>query len=137
MYRLFGKVQHQELHFSVTAENGFLPTSSPLVQLPTLFEPLSSIVNKIPMQLRDGSPGLMGLKDLGRTIDEELPLIDVSKIQDPVLLTALFRDYSFTASSYLLEPAHHTLLETGHYGVSRPVLPVKFSQFLSNCWLIN
>jgi len=114
-------------HFSVTAENGFLPTSSPLVQLPTLFEPLSSIVNKIPMQLRDGSPGLMGLKDLGRTIDEELPLIDVSKIQDPVLLTALFRDYSFTASSYLLEPAHHTLLETGHYGVSRPVLPASLA----------
>jgi indoleamine 2,3-dioxygenase len=63
------------------------------------------------------------MKDLGRTIGEEFPLIDVSKINDPVLVTALFREYAFTASSYLLEPAHHHLLETGDYGIARPSLP--------------
>lgn len=110
-------------HFSVGQDNGFFPTSNPLTRLPTLFDPLSNITKKISMHLPDGSPGLLGLKDLGRTVDEELPLIDVSRIEDPVLLTTLFREYSFTASSYLLEPAHHHLLDTGKYGVARSVLP--------------
>jgi len=110
-------------HFSVGSANGFFPSSPPLVNLPTMFQPLTRILNEIPMTKMDGSLGLLGMKDLGRTVQEELPVIDVSKIEDPVLLTALFRDYSFTASSYLLEPAHHTLLETGKYGVARSVLP--------------
>jgi len=110
-------------HFSVTNKNGFFPTSPPLVRLPTIFNPLTRISENISMQKQDGSPGLLGLKDVGRTIQEELPLIDVSKIADPVLLTALFREYSFTASAYLLEPAHHTLLDTGKYGVARQILP--------------
>lgn len=109
-------------HFSV-GDNGFFPSSPPLRKLPTMFNPLTSISARLSMVLKDGSPGLMGMEDLGRTIDEELPIIDVSKITDPVLLTALFREYAFTASSYLLEPAHHTLLRTGDYGVARPVLP--------------
>jgi len=110
-------------HFSVSDNNGFFPSSPPLHKLPEIFRPLTNIMDNISMQKPDGSPGLMGLKELGRTVNEELPLMDVSNITDPVLLTALFREYSFCASSYLLEPAHHTLLETGDYGVARPVLP--------------
>lgn len=114
-------------HFSVTEDNGFFPSSPPLVDLPEIFAPLDRITKNISMEYPDGSVGLMGKEDLGRTIDEELPLIDVSRIEDPVLLTALFREYSFTASSYLLEPAHHHLIRTGDYGVARPVLPASLA----------
>lgn len=114
-------------HFSVSENNGFLPSSPPMIRLPTLFKPLTEITDNISMQKKDGSPGLMGLEDLGRTVNEELPLIDVSRINDPVLLTVLFREYAFTASSYILEPAHHHLLRTGDYGIARPVLPASLA----------
>ena len=38
-------------------------------------------------------------------------------VTDPVLVTALFRDYSFLASAYLLEPCHITMSKTGKYGL--------------------
>jgi len=114
-------------HFSVGNDNGFFPKSPPMLRLPTMFKPLTNITDVISMQKDDGSLGLMGMEDLGRTVDEELPVIDVSNIKDPVLLTALFREYAFTASSYLLEPAHHHLLRTGDYGQSRPVLPASLA----------
>jgi len=36
---------------------------------------------------------------------------------------ALFRDYTFWASAYLLEPCHLNMLKRGEYGLGRQVLP--------------
>lgn len=36
---------------------------------------------------------------------------------------ALFRDYTFWASAYLLEPCHLSMLRTGEYGLGRAQLP--------------
>lgn len=47
----------------------------------------------------------------------------MSNINDGRLLTALFRDYTFASSSYLLEPCDLNRLKTGQYGLGRSVLP--------------
>jgi indoleamine 2,3-dioxygenase len=54
---------------------------------------------------------------------KELPVIDVSDVEDSQLLSALFRDYSFVASSYLLEPCDINFRKNGSYGLGRASLP--------------
>jgi len=49
----------------------------------------------------------------------QLPQYDVSHINDSRLLNALFRDYTFLATAYLLEECHLRYLETGNYGLAR------------------
>ena len=45
---------------------------------------------------------------------------------------ALFRDYTFLASAYLLEPCHLSYLREKHYGFGRERLPPQISVPL-NC----
>ena len=73
--------------------------------------------------MENGKPGLCASGDFGEAVRAELPLIDVDNITDSHLLTALFRDYSFVASSYLLEPCDINFRKTGEYGLGRASLP--------------
>jgi indoleamine 2,3-dioxygenase len=61
--------------------------------------------------------------DFGDAVLKELPVIDVSDVEDSQLLSALFRDYSFVASSYLLEPCDINFRKNGSYGLGRASLP--------------
>lgn len=47
----------------------------------------------MPLKKTDGTPGLCASGEFGAAVLAELPLIDVSDIEDSRLLTALFRDY--------------------------------------------
>ncbi len=77
----------------------------------------------MPLNLPDGRPGLLALGQFGKAVESELPVINVDKINDSDLLTALFRDYTFAASAYLLEPCDLNIRKTGSYGLGRNVLP--------------
>ena len=69
---------------------------------------------------------------MGETVDRDfLDLTaEIEKYKgNQVVLSALYRDYSFLASAYLLEPCHHEFLRTGdRYGLGREVLPAQISR---------
>jgi indoleamine 2,3-dioxygenase len=93
--------------FMVSTSRGFLPRDEPLAKLPADFDVLESILQRMPVKTLDGTPGLLAEAKLGEAVDTELPdLTEAIKVyqDDKVLMTALYRDYSFLASAYLLEP---------------------------------
>jgi len=113
------------------------------VTLPPEFAPLESLLQRMPIRTASGAPGLLATGSLGKAVDEEhvLPnLVEyVHKYKDNLpVMNALYRDYSFIASAYLLEPCHMRWLEGrtvaqgpdgedeikgGSYGLGRDVLP--------------
>jgi indoleamine 2,3-dioxygenase len=119
--------------FTVTTTNGFLPVRSPLVELPAVFQPLTDLCNQMPIRKIDGTPGLLAEYKLGSMIDgTALPDLtnDVKELlaqecPDLAVITALFRDYSFLASAYVLEPCWESYNKDpkGGYGLGRAVLP--------------
>ena len=115
----------------------------PIVALPSEFDALESLLQCMPIRTSSGTPGLLATGSLGKAIDEEHALpnlvehVHTYKDNLPVL-NALYRDYSFIASAYLLEPCHIRWVEGktiikgldgedevkgGDYGLGRDVLP--------------
>ncbi|GAM87971.1 hypothetical protein ANO11243_060000 [Dothideomycetidae sp. 11243] len=112
--------------FMVSTERGFLPRQNPVVQLPKEFEPLESILQRMPIKTLSGEPGLLADFKLGPTVQSEFPDLSeyVEKYQhDLPLMNALYRDYSFLASAYLLEPCHERFMRGESYGLGRQTLP--------------
>ena len=93
--------------FMVSTTRGFLPRADPVIKLPVEFDALESILSRMPIKTLDGSPGLLADCRLGSSVVKDLPdLTDaIEKYRDDLpLINALYRDYSFLASAYLLEP---------------------------------
>ena len=112
--------------FMVSTTRGFLPRADPIAVLPDGFDALESIMDRMPIKTADGSPGLLARAVLSETVRKELPdLCDVIEQykNDLPLMNALYRDYSFLASAYLLEPCHQQFLKDGTYGIGRESLP--------------
>ena len=120
--------------FTVTTHTGFLPVRLPATQLPPIFEPLQRLLEQMPIKREDGCPGLLAKYQLGPTVDDgALPdltsqvteLVQNREEVDLDIVTALFRDYSFLASAYLLEPCWENWSKShnGGYGFGRAMLP--------------
>ncbi|RKO85335.1 hypothetical protein BDK51DRAFT_10438, partial [Blyttiomyces helicus] len=111
--------------FLVGPKNGFLPREDPLTVLPNEFKELESLLGRMPLTVRGtGKPGLLATGDFGKAVDAELPEYNVEGITDNrIFPAALFRDYTFAASSYLLEPCDILNRKKGEYGIGREVLP--------------
>lgn len=119
--------------FTVTTKTGFLPSTAPLVDLSDDFSQLTDILNEMPVRKLNGEPGLLANFKLGPLIDDGAlsdttpylnRLIGKPGHENMSLVTALFRDYSFLASSYLLEPCWEKWCKDGEgYGLGRQVLP--------------
>ena len=120
--------------FTVTTATGFLPIHRPQELLPAVFEPLTKLVETLPIVILDGKSGLLGNFKLGPTIDGgSLPdltkhidnLVTEDGKHDLSAITALFRDYSFLASAYLLEPCWEMWCKdhSAGYGLGRQTLP--------------
>jgi indoleamine 2,3-dioxygenase len=131
--------------FEITAHTGFLPSRLPPRKLPPAFDVLSNILDEMPIQKENGEPGLLATFKLGPLIDSgKLPdltdEIDNLKVPgsdkvDMEYITAAFRDYSFVASAYLLEPCWeaYSLHKADKYGLGRPVLPKCIAGPLVKC----
>jgi indoleamine 2,3-dioxygenase len=117
----------------VGTANGFLPREPPLEELPQQFAALESLLQRMPIKTRDGGEGLLKHGTFGDTLMKELPdyTAEVEKIEDNQLLVALFRDYTFATSSYLLEPCDLEYRKSKTYGLGRQVLPRKLAVPLS------
>ncbi|RIA99385.1 hypothetical protein C1645_798187 [Glomus cerebriforme] len=108
--------------FMVGYKNGFLPRQDPIAKLPDRFYVLEYLLQNMPIHLPNGEGGLLAKGQLGDAV-KDLPQYDVSDINDQRLLSALFRDYTFLASSYLLEPCDIMYRERKDYGLGREILP--------------
>ncbi|PWY99689.1 IDO-domain-containing protein [Testicularia cyperi] len=122
--------------FVISRERGFLPRDDPLVKLPKSFDSLSSLLDRMTIhQPADASgqraTGLLGKGEFGDAVLDELSAEGpAAKAVDAAiesgnshLLAALFRDYCFATSAYLLEPVDRAFRETGYYAQGRNVLP--------------
>jgi indoleamine 2,3-dioxygenase len=122
--------------FMVSTQRGFLPRMDPIATLPSDFDIVESILQRMPVKTKDGSPGLLASGKLGDVITAELPdltsAVDKYKHNLP-LMNALYRDYSFLASAYLLEPCHQRFLRGEPYGLGRQVLPSNIARPIARC----
>jgi indoleamine 2,3-dioxygenase len=59
--------------FMVSTTRGFLPRQEPIIQLPSDFDVLESILTRMPIKTLNGTPGLLAIGTLGETILKELP----------------------------------------------------------------
>ncbi|WPH03072.1 Hypothetical protein R9X50_00594600 [Acrodontium crateriforme] len=119
--------------FTITTSTGFMPLKTPIVELPAVWKPLSDIAEQMPIVKEDGTPGLLATYEFGPTIDKGVLPDFTAEIDNLVcadgkpnleLVTAVFRDYSFLASSYLLEPCWERWNKgLEGYGLGRDVLP--------------
>ena len=120
--------------FTITTSTGFMPFQHPTVVAPSKFKPLTELVEDMPMLKIDGRPGLLATYQLGKAIDQHNKLPELTAEIDTLLapdgkpdltaVTAVFRDYAFIASAYLLEPCWEKQ-NSGQdgYGLGRQVLP--------------
>lgn len=76
--------------FTVGTPNGFLPRQDPLAVLPDEFQRLESLLQRMPLQLLDGQPGLLASGQFGEAVRDELPLYDVDQIEDQHLLSGMY-----------------------------------------------
>ncbi|KAF1918431.1 hypothetical protein BDU57DRAFT_556012 [Ampelomyces quisqualis] len=112
--------------FMVSTTRGFLPRQEPVVELPKEFAALESLLQRMPIKTLSGETGLLGTFTFGDTVLKELPDLspEVEKYRDNlVVMNALYRDYSFLASAYLLEPCHERHMRGEEYGLGRQSLP--------------
>ncbi|KAB5554488.1 indoleamine 2,3-dioxygenase gamma type [Coniochaeta sp. 2T2.1] len=122
--------------FMVSKTRGFLPRMDPIVTLPSDFDVLESILQRMPVKTASGAPGLLAEGKLGDVVTQELPdltdKVDKYKTNLP-LINALYRDYSFLASAYLLEPCHQRFIKGESYGLGRSVLPANVARPIARC----
>lgn len=122
--------------FMVSTTRGFLPRQEPVVTLPAEFDILESILTRMPIKTAAGDVGLLGSFTLGETVLAELPDLTsaIDKYKDDLpLMNALYRDYSFLASAYLLEPCHERFIKGEGYGLGRQTLPSIIALPISRC----
>ena len=117
--------------FMVSTTRGFLPRQEPVQALPSEFSALESLLQRMPVKTASGEPGLLTKAALGDAVLQELPdlsaAIDGYRLDLP-LMTAIYRDYSFLASAYLLEPCHQRFVQGLEYGLGRQTLPANIAR---------
>ncbi|KAG5986811.1 hypothetical protein E4U43_005341 [Claviceps pusilla] len=122
--------------FMVSTTRGFLPRMDPVVTLPREFEALESLLQRMPVKTLSGEAGLLAHGKLGGVVDGEFPDLthEMDKYKhDLPVMNALYRDYSFLASAYLLEPCHERFLRGEEYGLGRQVLPRNIARPIARC----
>jgi len=96
--------------FMVSTTRGFLPRGEPVIRLPPDFDALESLLSRMPIKTASGSPGLLAdcaLAEAVKNLPDLTPAIEKYQ-HDMPLMNALYRDYSFLVSAYLLEPCKYT-----------------------------
>ncbi|KAI2624286.1 indoleamine 2,3-dioxygenase family protein [Hypoxylon sp. NC1633] len=122
--------------FMASTTRGFLARMDPIVVLPPEFEAVETLLQAMPVRTQSGKPGLLATGQLGDAVQQNLPdLTDqVEKYHDNLpVMNALYRDYTFLASAYLLEPCHMRFIKGEPYGLGRSFLPAQLSRPIVRC----
>ncbi|KAL8281171.1 hypothetical protein RQP46_006529 [Phenoliferia psychrophenolica] len=115
--------------FTMSLQRGFLPREDPLAELPSEFAPIESLLNRMTIRQPDGSRGLLAKGEFGPAVLKELNQATTDSVLNAIttkkqpLISALFRDFCFLTSAYLLEPIDIKFRTTGVYGEGRDTLP--------------
>lgn len=122
--------------FMVSTTRGFLPRADPMTSLPAEFAAVDSLLARMPIVTGTGAPGLLATFGFGAAVLAELP--DLTEHVDTYaarlcVVNALYRDYSFLASAYLLEPCHERSVRGEAYGLGRDVLPRQIARPIVKC----
>ncbi|CAO1614529.1 unnamed protein product [Sympodiomycopsis kandeliae] len=126
--------------FTLSRKAGFLPRQDPRVELPQQFAGLDSLLKRMTIQQYDANgnksgTGLLGHGQFGDAVKHELAIggIEMKAVDEAIasgnqhLLSALFRDYCFATSAYLLEPTDQSYRKTGLYSPGRDRLPAQLA----------
>ncbi|OOF91014.1 hypothetical protein ASPCADRAFT_211602 [Aspergillus carbonarius ITEM 5010] len=129
--------------FTITTSTGFLPYLTAPTKLPDIFQPLMSLLERMSVLKLDGTPGLLATYELGPAVLAELPdltdeidkQVTADGAPDLYMIAALFRDYSFLASAYILEPCWENWCKNpeGGYGLGRELLPKSVARPMYRC----
>lgn len=132
--------------FTITTSTGFLPYATAPTDLPEVFKPLQTLLEELPVVKLDGSPGLLATYELGPearklpdfTAEVDKLLVagpDGKMVPDLFMITTVFRDYAFLASSYILEPCWERWSKDpdSGYGLGREVLPKAIAGPMYRC----
>ncbi|KAI0974084.1 indoleamine 2,3-dioxygenase-like protein [Xylaria arbuscula] len=121
--------------FMVSTTRGFLPRMDPIVTLPQEFDAVEDLLRSMPVSTLSGHPGLLATGQLGDEVQRLPDLTEkVEKYRDNIpMMNALYRDYSFLASAYLLEPCHMNFMKGEPYGLARSFLPAQLSRPIARC----
>jgi indoleamine 2,3-dioxygenase len=111
-------------YFKVSREHGFLPIYEPLSILPSKYEKLQNIIDKLSSCLTNVNVDII----FEKISDFENLEDNIREETDINLLAALYRAYCFLASGYLLYPSYVSFVKTGEYGRGRDRLPIQLSQ---------
>ncbi|GJJ10032.1 hypothetical protein Clacol_004258 [Clathrus columnatus] len=121
--------------FTITRERGFLPREDPIKSLPSAFKAVESLLDRMTIHQPNGTDGLLALGQFGDAVTSELRGLnlehEVNKViesNDQLLISALFRDYCFLTSAYLLEPVDIAFRQTGEYFPGRSILPKELAR---------
>lgn len=108
----------------------------PIAVLPAEFDAVEALLQRMPVRTASGKAGLLATGKLGDAVLAELADLtdEVDRYRDDLpLMNALYRDYSFLASAYLLEPCHLRFMKGEPYGLGRAVLPAQLSRPIAKC----
>ena len=91
--------------------------------------------NIVPVSTQSGHSGLLATGQLGDEVEKLADLTEeIEKYRDNIpMMNALYRDYSFLASAYLLEPCHIRFMKGEPYGLARSFLPAQLSRPIARC----
>ncbi|RWA08130.1 hypothetical protein EKO27_g6981 [Xylaria grammica] len=121
--------------FMVSTTRGFLPRMDPIVTLPSEFDAIEDLLQSMPVSTQSERPGLLATGQLGDEVQKLPDLTEaIEKYRDNIpMMNALYRDYSFLASAYLLEPCHMRFMKGEPYGLARSFLPAQLSRPIARC----
>jgi indoleamine 2,3-dioxygenase len=116
--------------FNVSKEHGFLPICEPLKRLPEPYTAIQEIIDSMYIFQPSGELGLLGNPNAIEYVVKDLPNLkeSVRKEEDPQILQAVFRAYTFLASAYTLEKSYQEFVRSGNYGEARKLLPASLSE---------
>ena len=124
------KENYSDNFFNVSSEFGFLPQKKPISYLPEKYFELQNILDNMPVQLPDGSPGILAIPNKIEKEVDNLPnfIKEVKKENDVMIIQALFRGYCFLTSAYTLELSYQEYVKSKNYGKARNVLPKQIAE---------
>ncbi len=124
------KNNYSDNFFEVGSKFGFLPKNHPLTKLPERYLDLQKLLDKMPVNLEDGSKGYLAIPNKIKVKVEELTnYFDIVKNEtDIMVIQALYRGYCFLASAYTLELSYQQFVKTKKYGKARQFLPIQIAQ---------
>ena len=130
IYKMYFEKEYTDGFFNVSGKHGFLPINDPLKVLPSKYNELQQLINKLHVKQDNGEKGILGIPN---EIVSAVALVPnykalVEEESDPFILQALYRAYTFVTSGFTLELSYQEFVKSGNYGVARDFLPANIAE---------